>query len=646
MAPFLLSSFRSAPCRLLSVCSPLLLLLAVVSVRGQTNLLLNGDFETAISAPGNGWYTPQGVADPAENSTAALRIDGSTAFTSPPDYYSYHGTYALLFESSSLNLSVTQAVRVTGGRQYILSFFLQFNDADSSYYFQASYRHNVDTVETVLLTPASFGRGSAGVAQPPMWWSQFTYSIIAPAGATLLNITLLGYNADWGNQVDDVTLYDAGVAGLPPTVSAPPPPPALTPNPSNNLLLNGDFESGSVAPWRASTDNPYSFAQAGEGAYNFNGYSAHVGVNCSQGQFCYFFSAPYFSLPIWQTVPQIEPASNYTFSFQWATAGGYPASSQDAGSLLAFSAAWGSNTPTTYWSVHNSSTAAQGNVTVQLGVPPPYTSTLWLQFDGFSYASYYLIDLTVLTAAPSSSSYVPPSAGQTNLLLNGDFETAISAPGNGWYTPQGVADPAENSTAALRIDGSTAFTSPPDYYSYHGTYALLFESSSLNLSVTQAVRVTGGRQYILSFFLQFNDADSSYYFQASYRHNVDTVETVLLTPASFGRGSAGVAQPPMWWSQFTYSIIAPAGATLLNITLLGYNADWGNQVDDVTLYDAGVAGLPPTVSAPPPPPALTPNPSNNLLLNGDFESGSVAPWRASTDNPYSFAQAGEGAYIL
>ena len=624
----------------------LLCLLLASGVVGQTNLLLNGDFETSILSPGNGWYLPEGAADPGENSTSALRNDGSSAFTSPPDYYSYHGTYALLFESSTLNLSVTQAVAVTGGHQYLLSFFLQFNDADSNYYFQASYRHNTETVDTILTTPASFSRGSAGVASPPMWWSQFTYTINSPSAATSLNITLLGYNADWGHQVDYVTLYDAGVSGYTASVSAPAPPPALTPVPSNNLLLNGDFESGSVAPWRAATDNPYSFAQGGEGAYDFNGYSAHVGVNCTQGSFCYFFSFPYYSLPIWQTVTGISSSNNYTFSFQWATAGGYPSSSQDAGSLLAFSAAWGSNTITRYWSVLNSTTAQSANVTVQLGVPPPYTSTLWIQFDGFSYASYYLIDYTTLTAVASSSSYVPPSTGgsATNLLLNGDFETSILSPGNGWYLPEGAADPGENSTSALRNDGSSAFTSPPDYYSYHGTYALLFESSTLNLSVTQAVAVTGGHQYLLSFFLQFNDADSNYYFQASYRHNTETVDTILTTPASFSRGSAGVASPPMWWSQFTYTINSPSAATSLNITLLGYNADWGHQVDYVTLYDAGVSGYTASVSAPAPPPALTPVPSNNLLLNGDFESGSVAPWRAATDNPYSFAQGGEGAY--
>ena len=606
--------------------------------RGQTNLLANGDFETAITAVGNGWSTPQGVYDSGLGSTGvALRIDGSPNFTGP-SYYSYHGEYALLFESGYSNLSVTQQVPVTGGHQYIFSFFLQFNDADQYAYFQASYQHNTDPTQTVLLTPASFTRGSAA-SQPPMWWSQFTYTIVSPSVATALNITFSGSDPDWGFQIDFATLYDAGVSGLPPTVSAPPPPPALLPDPSNNLLVNGDFESGSVAPWRANTDNPYNLTQ-GEGAYDYNHYFAHGG--CPQGVFCYSFGFPYYSLPIWQTVTGIQSTQNYTFSFEWSTPGGYPRSSADVGSLLAFSAAWGSNTLTRYWSVVNSTNATASNVTIQLGVPPSYTTTLWIQFDGFSYASHYLLDFTVLTAAPTSSAYTPPASGTTNLLANGDFETAITAVGNGWSTPQGVYDSGLGSTGvALRIDGSPNFTGP-SYYSYHGEYALLFESGYSNLSVTQQVPVTGGHQYIFSFFLQFNDADQYAYFQASYQHNTDPTQTVLLTPASFTRGSAA-SQPPMWWSQFTYTIVSPSVATALNITFSGSDPDWGFQIDFATLYDAGVSGLPPTVSAPPPPPALLPDPSNNLLVNGDFESGSVAPWRANTDNPYNLTQ-GEGAY--
>ena len=259
------------------------LLLSASFSAGQTNLLINGNFESSFGVVNatNGWIAPQGTSDTGAGNSGSLRRYGALYTSTPPNAFCYDGSYSLLYESGTLNQSVQQTVSITGGHQYLLSFYVMFTDADLSAYFAVTYQHNTESSATTLLTPATFSSGSAGTSQP-FWWSQFVYTINSPSAANSLTLTFLGSDDEYGFLLDSITLYDAGVSGNSPTATAPPAPPALTPNPSNNILVNGDFESGSLAPWRGlSGDNPYPLS-GGEGAYDFNGYSGHTGISCPQ----------------------------------------------------------------------------------------------------------------------------------------------------------------------------------------------------------------------------------------------------------------------------------------------------------------------------------------------------------------------------
>lgn len=434
--------------RLVSVAVVLVALLSLLSfASAQTNLIQNGDFETGSFAP---WTTPLGVNDTGLGTTNALSVfsyknlaGGSTA---APNGWAYNGQYSVLWESSTLNQSIQQTVAVTGGTQYLLSFFVQFNDGDTTFYLQASAQFN-DGTNVVLLTPTGQGAqqgfcsGSAK-SYPPFWWSQFTFTVTAPTSASSMNLTFSGYDSEWGFLIDAVTMYPASGN------SQPAAPPALPVVPSSNLLQNGNFEDGSVAPWReAGGDNPFGLSgntYSGEGAFDFNGFASSTGIPCPEGNYCFIFGAPAAALPIQQTitVPSGTTAS-YSLSFQWYAPGGYNASNpSDLGSALQVGAAWNtaSSTATSanlLWATYNttavtSATSAQ-TATVTIGAPPSGATSLTIQMQGFFYATYYVVDYVQLQASGVTQAQSPQvyTCGQTTSALALGSGSSPSSPSNG-----------------------------------------------------------------------------------------------------------------------------------------------------------------------------------------------------------------------
>ena len=403
---------------------------------GQTNLITNGNFEAGSFT---GWMTPLGVNDTGINVANRLRVFTYGACASPPCGWAYDGQYSALWESSSLNQSIVQTVAVTGGTQYLLSFFVEFTDGDTTSYLQVSAQFNDGSAPVILLTPnggggaqQSYCSGSAK-AQPPFWWSQFTFSVTAPSTASAMNLTFYGYDSEYGFLVDSITMYAASGN------SQPSPPPATPVVPSTNLLMNGNFETGAVAPWReANGDNPFGLSgntYSGEGAYDFNGFAPHSGIPCPEGNYCFTFGAPTFTLPIQQTVtiPSGTSAS-YTLSFYWYSPGGYNStqSSGDAGSALIVGYAWntGSSMATTgniLFQTYNTTTVTNSTnyntVTATIGTPPSGATSLTLQMQGYFYATYYVVDYIQLTATGVTASQSPLvytcGATTTPLTLSG-----------------------------------------------------------------------------------------------------------------------------------------------------------------------------------------------------------------------------------
>ena len=432
--------------RLLCLSALLLALLSLAAA--QTNLIQNGDFETGSFAP---WTTPLGVNDTGLGAANRLRVfsyknlnGGNTA---APNGWAYSGQYSVLWESSTLNQSIQQTVAVTGGTQYLLSFFVDFNDGDTTAYLQVSAQFNDGSAPVVLLTPSGQGaqQGFCSGSQksyPPFWWSQFTFTVTAPTAASSMNLTFYGYDSEYGFLVDAVTMYAASGN------SQPAAPPALPVVPAGNLLQNGNFETGSVQPWReAGGDNPYGLsgnAYAGEGAYDFAGFAGNSGIPCPEGNYCFTFGAPAFSLPIQQTitVPSGTTAS-YSLSFQWYSPGGYNASNpSDLGSALIVGAAWNtaSSTATSgniLWATYNTTAVttatSPSTATVTIGAPPSGTTSLTLQMQGFFYATYYVVDYIQLQASGVTQAQSPQvyTCGQTTSALSLGSGSSPSTPSSG-----------------------------------------------------------------------------------------------------------------------------------------------------------------------------------------------------------------------
>ena len=399
--------------RVLVVAVVLLSLLALCC--GQTNLIQNPSFETSLSPY---WTTPLGVFDgeAGENRTTLGRSANLTAIPGP-GAFSYDGLHSALFEGGTNLQSIQQQVAITSGHQYILSFFLMFAVGDTTEGFQAAYQFNTASSATTVLTNSNFP------VQPPFWWTQFVYTLNAGSSDSSVNITFFGRDPDYGFLLDYVTLYDAGTVGSTPSVSAPPAPPALPRNPSNNLLQNGDFESGTAAPWRMpGGDNPFPIS-SGPGAYDFATKNGEDG--CPQGTYCFVFGAPYSSLPLTQTLP-IYQSNNYTLSFMYGTPGGYTSITDPTqyGSQFAASYSWGSGAYTYIINEVNQTTGTVGTtpvppathgfatVTQQLSAVPSGATTLNLRFDGYSWPTWYTLDYIVLTSVgPNTPNPSTPSTG-------------------------------------------------------------------------------------------------------------------------------------------------------------------------------------------------------------------------------------------
>lgn len=400
---------------MLSVRSAVLLVAVLVSIlalsAGQTNLITNGNFEAGSFS---GWTTPLGVNDTGIGASNRLRVfsDGTAA---APNGWAYDGVYSALWESSSLNQSLVQTVTVTGNTQYLLSFFVNFADGDTTAYLRVSAQFNDGSSPIVLLTPTggegaqqSFCQGSQG-AQPPFWWSQFKFTVTAPSSATSMTLTFYGYDSEYGFMVDTITMYPASGN------SQPSAPPALPVVPATNLLINGNFETGSLQPWQSTMgDNPYGLftnsPYSGEGAYDFVGFAPKSGIPCQEGNYCFTFGAALAPLPIQQTiaVPSGTSAS-YSLSFYWYSLGGYNVSNpQDAGSQLVVLTGWSNGnsaasslTPVfqEYNTTAVTSATSYNTVNINLGVPPSGTQALTLQMQGYFYATYYVVDYVLLTAS-------------------------------------------------------------------------------------------------------------------------------------------------------------------------------------------------------------------------------------------------------
>jgi hypothetical protein len=287
---------------------------------------------------------------------------------------------------------------VTAGVQYVLSFFVMVSDFDSSVLFNATYQWNTATSPTQLMSQNNF-------PTIPFWWTQYTFTLTPPAGVSSVNITFNGEDPYEFVQLDLVTFWPGSLS------AAPPAPPAIAPNPSYNLLTNGDWESGSPAPWQSPSGDE-------NGGTSISYYSAYIflasvyewGIPCPQGNQCLYLGTP----NVWKgfvTIPSLSCGYTYQLSFLYLNGGGYDVTNPaDVGSSLMFSYGWGSNvsiaTTVAFADAPNSTVAVGSNsspvqVVANLGVANQTSLTLMLT--AHNYPTSYIVDYIIVNRTGGSA---------------------------------------------------------------------------------------------------------------------------------------------------------------------------------------------------------------------------------------------------
>ncbi|MFP9114075.1 T9SS type A sorting domain-containing protein [Flavobacterium sp. RHBU_3] len=176
--------------------------LASTAVNAQTNLVPNGDFEAWTDGAPEGF-----TVTPATN--------GGTVTQSTTELHG--GASAALFTAPAGTGNVKAAIAdipVTAGHTYVFSYWFKDESDNARGRHWASWR--VDTATQLT--------DNADVLQPGYYentsgWQQVTYTLTAPATATLFRLDFRVYQqADGANSgliyYDDVMFYDQATAGV------------------------------------------------------------------------------------------------------------------------------------------------------------------------------------------------------------------------------------------------------------------------------------------------------------------------------------------------------------------------------------------------------------------------------------------------
>jgi hypothetical protein len=195
----------------------LLFTLIIVSISfGQTNLFVNGDFESGTTT-GAGWNNNNG----GSYTTEAVQLNGSLGSTGgyTVDVAAKSGTYYGVKKGG--NSALIQAVDVTAGKKYIFNFWF-YNSYDTSVIL-ARIRNFTGDVngDFIELTPivADTGKNAEdatkyGTKQSGgRVWKEAKFSFVIPAGVT--KIRFLYWSNDTGyNFMDTVSMVEDTTASI------------------------------------------------------------------------------------------------------------------------------------------------------------------------------------------------------------------------------------------------------------------------------------------------------------------------------------------------------------------------------------------------------------------------------------------------
>ena len=521
--------------------------LGALSVTASENLLVNGGFETGdFTGWDKGWYNP--------------------AIT---DTVTHSGNYAMeTAQTASLYQTMikSQKVAVEANTDYTVTFWYYYEGsaAAPSFYFFAKNGGNSVNLGTAAVDPAVVGE-----------WTQATCTFNT---GDYTEILLLLQNKTVGDggvyYFDDIVLTrtatgggEGGSEGGDEGGDEEEP---------ENLLKNGDFETGDLTHWINLYDSC---------VVDFDeGYESNYALDFQSGQ--------------WHQVRQdgvpVEKNTHYVLS------------------------AWIKN------AVNFTLLVKKGNDSANIAEIVIPNSTEWakyeLHFDSANETSVCvllmgnqdgavaLIDNVVLEKGEGELPDVPPTPepGGENILTNGDFETGdFTGWDKGWYNPV--------------IDSSVV---------HGGKYALkTTQTASMYQTMikSQKIAVEANTDYTVTFWYYYEgSADApAFYFFAKDGGNSANLGVTTMDPATSGE-----------WTQATCTFNT---GTYTEILLLLQNKAVGGggvyYFDDITLVgpasgDGGDDTIEPDEG------------SVEMLENGDFETGDKTGWtfnsgtRMDNQNPH------------
>lgn len=180
------------------------------------------------------------------------------------------------------------------------------------------------------------------------------------------------------------------------------------------------------------------------------------------------------------------------------------------------------------------------------------------------------------------------SFGQTNLIVNGDFETGSIA--SGWSTSYGV----DVVMAADVVTGTT----------HGGTYvgrALNWGTGAT--SFLQGFDVTPGETYVVNFWFTFSGfTASTNVVIRNFTGDVAANPSLVLTPivADNGRnavnninyGCAIANQDPSYdWKEAKFSFTVPSGVTKVRFQYFNDKVGYYKYIDDLTIVKSSTASV-------------------------------------------------------
>ena len=522
---------------------------ALVSVSASApNLITNGDFETGSFADGwdQSWYAPGIVTDVIHGGTYAMKSTNTAS------------QYQTMIKS--------KAITVEANTDYTISFWYYYEGASTNGGIYLYVKGNGSTNISYVAPNAT----EAGV------WKQATLTFNT---GSYTSITLFFQNkvANTGGTfyIDDVEMPDPNYVEPEPEPEPEPETPAYT-----NLMVNGDFETGSFNDgWDQSWYAPSIVTSPVHG-----GTYAMKTTN----------TANQYQTMIKTKAIALAANTDYTLTFWYY----YEGTATNAGAYVFIKGNGSTDIKNVTADGSTAGVWKQASVTFNTG---SYTSvTLFFQNKTANAGGSFYFDDVVLydpnenaepdpepepepepDPEPEGPAPVPVVPG--NVVVNGDFEIGST---NGW-----------------KVYGDTKASAESAYTGLYG--AELSSDTSWGSLLYQTVPVEAGEEYVVSFW---------------YKAVTENVNFQIKDGNSSGAVLANDSLGAATWTKMTYRITSEAAALYLNFFHNSSTTKNLVYVDDVQVYPAPI------------------------VTNGDFEEGSNRGWTVYNGSAVTAEAKKNGSY--